>query len=188
MALLRTYSESQEVERASTISDGKDQNSKEAVIYNNHSIPFFDQESNITASFSTSLGGLVMSLRSQERNIRESEFYRYEERHYKDLKKERIRVRFSGSFYKCRYYHGRDYYPWEFLQHAYDLGRGSKRGTLKEEAQHLALARYIQRHLDVKDRSESSLKRAVVRSLYLNAKTECHVVHDHDKEHLREDT
>ncbi|KAG6789068.1 hypothetical protein POTOM_005152 [Populus tomentosa] len=140
MALLRRYSESQEVERASTISDGKEQNSKEAVIYNNHSIRFFDQESNITVSFSTSLGGLVMSLRSQERNIRESVFYMYEERHYKDLKKERI--------------------------------RRLKRGTLKEEAQHLALARYIQRHLNVKDRSESSLKRAAVRSLCLNAKTE----------------
>nr|TKS04926.1 hypothetical protein D5086_0000138080 [Populus alba] len=146
MALLRTYSERQEVERASRISDGKEQNSKEAVIYNNHSIPFFDQESNITVSFSTSLGGLVMSLRSQERNIRESEFYRYEERHSKDLKKERIRVRVSASFYKCRYCHGRDYHLWEFLQHAYDLGRGSKRGTLKEEAQHLALARIDQRH------------------------------------------
>ncbi|KAG6739387.1 hypothetical protein POTOM_056982 [Populus tomentosa] len=188
MALLRTYLESQEVERASTISDGKDQNSKEAVIYNNHSIPISDQESNITVSFATSLGGLVMSLRSQERNVRESEFYRYEERHYKDLKKERIRVRVSSSFYKCRYCHRRDYHLWEFLQHAYDLGRGSKRGTLKEEAQHLALARYIQRHLDVKDRSRSSLKRAVVRSLCLNAKTECHAVHDYDKEHLREDT
>jgi hypothetical protein len=149
---LEVLMESQEVERASTISDGKEQNSKEVVIYNNHSIPFFDQESNITVSVLTSLGGLVMSLTSQERNIRESEFYRYEERHYKDLKKERIRVRVSGSFYKCRYCHGRDYHLWEFLQHAYDLGRGSKRETLKEEAQHLALARYIQRHLDVKDR------------------------------------
>ncbi|KAG6787408.1 hypothetical protein POTOM_009047 [Populus tomentosa] len=75
MALLRTYLESQEVERASTIFDGKEQNSKEGVIYNNYSIPISDQESNIIVSFSTSLGGSVMSLRSQERNVRESEFY-----------------------------------------------------------------------------------------------------------------
>ncbi|KAG6760067.1 hypothetical protein POTOM_036568 [Populus tomentosa] len=118
---------------------------------------------------------LVMSLRSHERDIRESEFYEYEERHYKDLKKEIIRVRVSGSVYKCPYCHGRDYHLRELLQHASDLGRGSRRGTLKEEAQHLALARYIRRHLDVKDRSESSSKRF---------KTEPPAVNDHNKEQL----
>jgi hypothetical protein len=116
-----------------------------------------------------------MSHRSHERDIRESEFYEYEERHYEDLKKERIRVRVSGSVYKCPYCHGRDYHLRELLQHASDLGRGSRRGTLKEEAQHLALARYIRRHLDVKDRSESSSKRF---------KTEPPAVYDHNKERL----
>ncbi|KAJ6772573.1 FACTOR OF DNA METHYLATION 4 [Salix koriyanagi] len=116
-----------------------------------------------------------MSIRSQERDIRESEFYEYEDRHYKDLKKERIRVRVSGSVYKCPYCHGRDYHLRELLQHASVLGRGSRRGTRKEEAQHLALARYIRNHLDVKDRSESSSK---------GFKMEPPAVHDHNKEQL----
>uniref|UniRef100_A0A6N2KCG6 XS domain-containing protein n=1 Tax=Salix viminalis TaxID=40686 RepID=A0A6N2KCG6_SALVM len=55
------------------------------------------------------------------------------------------------------------------------LGRGSRRGTRKEEAQHLALARYIRNHLDVKDRSESSSK---------GFKMEPPAVHDHNKEQL----
>lgn len=139
-----------------------------------------------------------MSHRSHERDIRESEFYEYEERHYEDLKKERIRVRVSGSVYKCPYCHGRDYHLRELLQHASDLGRGSRRGTLKEEAQHLALARYIRRHLDVKDRSESSSKRFKTEppavydhneeQLFVHSakrpKTESLAEHDHDKEQL----
>ena len=115
-----------------------------------------------------------MSIRSQERDIRESEFYEYEDRHYKDLKNERIRVRVSGSVYKCPYCHGRDYHLRELLQHASVLGRGSRRGTRKEKAQHLALARYIRNHLDVKDRSESSK----------GFKMEPPAVHDHNKEQL----
>ncbi|CAK7325914.1 unnamed protein product [Dovyalis caffra] len=115
-----------------------------------------------------------MSHRSQESDIRESEFREYEERHYKDLKKERIRVRVSGSVYRCPYCHGRDYHLRELLRHASDLGRGSRSGTLKEEARHLALARYIQRHLDVEDRSEPSSKRPT--------ESQSPAVNDHDKE------
>lgn len=98
-----------------------------------------------------------MPHRSEETDFSQSEVADYEYKYYKELKQGSIRVKISDSAYRCPYCPGKgDYYLNELLEHAY--GRGSQRRGLRERARHLALERYIKRHLNVRHRSDCVAK------------------------------
>lgn len=92
------------------------------------------------------------------RDIRESEFEDYKYDKYKELKDGYLRVKLSKSFYRCPYCdesRRRDYRYKELLEHASSIGR-SRSWSLRENAKHLALEKYMNRYLVEDNRSELS--------------------------------
>ncbi|XP_019056606.1 PREDICTED: factor of DNA methylation 4 [Tarenaya hassleriana] len=78
-----------------------------------------------------------------------SEVKDYEHRYYCDLREGTLKVRVSDSLYRCPFcdrFKKRDYRFKDLLEHA--SARGSSRSSgLREKASHLALERYMKRHL-----------------------------------------
>ncbi|KAL5747852.1 hypothetical protein ACOSP7_024868 [Xanthoceras sorbifolium] len=115
---------------------------------------------------------------SEEAGITEADVEEYEYGQYTKLKKGYLKVKISNSLYRCPFCYGnrkRDYRFKELLEHASGVGRSRSR-ILREKAQHLALEKYMNRHLVVKDRSEPATKPA--------SKSNYSEVYDHGKDQL----
>ncbi|KAF2311832.1 hypothetical protein GH714_026958 [Hevea brasiliensis] len=124
----------------------------------------------------------------RERDSSDFKLEDYKYKYYKDLTRGTIKIKISNSAYRCPYCFGKkgDYLFEELLQHAYRLGRDSQRIDLKEKAWHLALEKYMSRHINVQaDQIESSNAHKHDRksSGYVN-KTESSNVHKRDRDHL----
>ncbi|XP_020541399.1 factor of DNA methylation 4 isoform X2 [Jatropha curcas] len=102
----------------------------------------------------------MTSTSRRERDTSNSKLEDYKYRYYNELKRGRIDVKISNSGYRCPYCHRRrgDYLFEELLQHAYHLGRDIQRIDLKGRAQHLALEKYINRYMNVKENSKQASK------------------------------
>ena len=97
--------------------------------------------------------GLRMSASSEEDN-NEKYFRDMELKYYKELTRGVIRVKYTDSGFKCPLCPGKrkqDYQYKELLQHVAGVGKSTSR-SVKERASHVALERYILRHLDEKGR------------------------------------
>ncbi|XP_023904334.1 factor of DNA methylation 4 [Quercus suber] len=97
---------------------------------------------------------------SSEEDISEKNLKDYEYEQYSDLKKGRIKVKYSSTVYRCPYCPGKrkqDLYYKDLLHHASSFGRSTSRGV-KTKAKHLALERYMKRYLDGQGHSESAKK------------------------------
>lgn len=81
----------------------------------------------------------------------------YEYRYYKELKEDSSKIRISDALFKCPFCsnrrHRREYALKEILQHAARLSKSSAETSMKEQARHLALERYLRRHVSRKDES-----------------------------------
>ncbi|GAV78267.1 XS domain-containing protein/XH domain-containing protein/zf-XS domain-containing protein [Cephalotus follicularis] len=84
----------------------------------------------------------------------------YKDKCYDDLKRGKVKVRVSGSMHRCPYCSGHDYHLKELLRHASGIGR-SRHRRFREKAQHLALEKFIHRHLSVTDHQSRSLEHAI---------------------------
>lgn len=112
---------------------------------------------------------------SAEEDISEKNLKDYEYEQYSDLKKGRIKVKYSSTVYRCPYCPGKrkqDYYYKDLLRHASSFSRSTSRGV-KEKAKHLALERYMKRYLDRQGHSEPAKK------------SECTSMPDGDKKFAR---
>ena len=83
---------------------------------------------------------------------------KYQDFYYADLKQGLIRIKASGSMYRCPFCHGRsgkeDFQFKELLRHASGAGRSSQSWTIKERAKHLALERYMNKYFCLEDQPQ----------------------------------
>ncbi|KAG7019188.1 Factor of DNA methylation 4, partial [Cucurbita argyrosperma subsp. argyrosperma] len=83
---------------------------------------------------------------------------KYQDLYYADLKQGLIRIKASGSMYRCPFCHGRsgkeDFQFKELLRHASGAGRSSQSWTIKERAKHLALERYMNKYFCLEDQPQ----------------------------------
>lgn len=100
-----------------------------------------------------------MTYSSEETDLSESELEEYKYKYYKKLKGGDLKVKISNSAYRCPFCPAEkkvDYPYKELLRHASEICRSRSRGV-REVAQHLALEKYINRYLTVKDQSDDQL-------------------------------
>ena len=84
-------------------------------------------------------------------DIRHSELKDHEYRYYEDLKRGYYKVKISSLSYSCPFCSGKckdDYNFRELLNHASRVASGSRSCDSKKKAKHVALERYMRRHLD----------------------------------------
>ncbi|KAL0533662.1 hypothetical protein IC582_027703 [Cucumis melo] len=83
-----------------------------------------------------------------------------QEFYYEDLKQGRVRIKASGSRYRCPFCHeksGREDLQFkELLRHASGAGRSSQCWSTKEMAKHLALERYMNKYFCPEDQHQSN--------------------------------
>ncbi|KAF8396789.1 hypothetical protein HHK36_018422 [Tetracentron sinense] len=87
----------------------------------------------------------------EDSDISESEIEEHEDTFYKQLKNGNHKVKISDEAFRCPYCPGkrkRDYLHKELLQHAAGVGKGSSQNrSVKQKANHLALAKYLETDL-----------------------------------------
>lgn len=82
----------------------------------------------------------------------DSEFEDYKYKYYKELRDGKVKVRISGSSFRCPYCREgelKEYAYREILRHANRVGRESKSAGFRDKAKHLGLVRYLERYLDI---------------------------------------
>ncbi|XP_043704788.1 protein INVOLVED IN DE NOVO 2-like [Telopea speciosissima] len=89
---------------------------------------------------------------SSEENsdISESEIADYGDKSYEKLKSGNPKVKISNDTYRCPFCLGkrkRDYHYKELLQHASGVSKGSSTRSVKQKANHLALAKFMERDI-----------------------------------------
>lgn len=97
----------------------------------------------------------------EDTDISESEMSEYEEKSYEELKNGSHNVRISDEGFNCPYCPSkkrkRDYLYQELLQHASGVGQSSSnKRTARDKANHLALAKYLEKDLVTVDGGGSS--------------------------------
>lgn len=105
-----------------------------------------------------------MSHRSEaEGRISQSELRDYEDKCYEDLKRGSLKIRVSDSVYRCPYCsreRKKDYRFSELLRHSGGIANGSYSRSLRDEARHSALKRYMERRMSsepaISDKNRSS--------------------------------
>ncbi|KAL2332137.1 hypothetical protein Fmac_019718 [Flemingia macrophylla] len=89
---------------------------------------------------------------------RESDFDYYKRVCYKDLKNDYYKFKISESSYRCPFCMDKQYYSLnELLKHALRFVNDSRSMRIKDMAKHSALQLYIERYLDVDDKSEKNV-------------------------------
>ncbi|XP_042504376.1 protein INVOLVED IN DE NOVO 2-like [Macadamia integrifolia] len=83
-------------------------------------------------------------------DLSESEINEYGDKSYEKLKSGDPKVKISNDTYRCPFCLGkrkRDYLYKELLQHASGVGKGSSTRSVKQKANHLALAKFMERDI-----------------------------------------
>ncbi|KAI4383850.1 hypothetical protein MLD38_009646 [Melastoma candidum] len=79
----------------------------------------------------------------------------YEYRYYKELKEDSGKIRITGSLFKCPFCssrgHKREYVLKDLLHHAARLSKSSGDISVREQARHLALGRYLKKYVVGRD-------------------------------------
>ncbi|KAF6174538.1 hypothetical protein GIB67_004732 [Kingdonia uniflora] len=80
----------------------------------------------------------------------ESELDEYEDKFYEEMKNGKHKVKISDEVFKCPFCIGKKktYFIYkDILQHAYGVGKGSHSRGVRHQANHLALAKYLEKDL-----------------------------------------
>ncbi|KAK7285223.1 hypothetical protein RJT34_19986 [Clitoria ternatea] len=123
-------------------------------------LPFF-----FLGSVIISLGGTLMAHSSEEdTDISDSEITEYEDKSYEELKNGSRDVKISNETFTCPYCpkkRKRDYLYKELLQHASGVGQSSsQKRRARDRANHLALAKYLEKDVMAVDAPKTDSKPA----------------------------
>nr|GMD30609.1 factor of DNA methylation 1 [Ipomoea batatas] len=103
-----------------------------------------------------------MSSSDEESDLSESEINEYKEKPYEELRSGKYKVKGPNGCLRCPFCAGKkkqDYKYKDLLQHATGVGKGSANRSVKQKANHVALAKYLE--IDLADEAEPLPQRAV---------------------------
>lgn len=103
-----------------------------------------------------------MSSSDEESDLSESEINEYKEKPYEELRSGKFKVKGPNGCLRCPFCAGKkkqDYKYKDLLQHATGVGKGSANRSVKQKANHVALAKYLE--IDLADEAEPLPQRAV---------------------------